>query len=261
VSIGAYTPEERRRRIERYLDKRKRRVWTKRTQYRSRKSFADGRVRVKGRFVSKKVESVLSVAGVQPGESISGAGAVRAVELDKMKKDASGEAHLVEKIAEEAQKARLEERTARQVPRAPLKDTTDGPDVANVSPAPSAAPAKSLTPEPKTAEALSVASDVRKLGNAAAGYAGARALPFSPVNTDSTRRRRRSASVGETALSALHMTSPVRTGEVVGKQSSSPGMANALAALDATDGRGVKPRSTSFAALNRTLLRVQDTKA
>eukprot|EP00941_MAST-03F_sp_MAST-3F-sp1_P001297 g1297.t1 len=57
ISIGAYSPEERRRRIERYLDKRKRRVWTKRTQYRSRKKVADGRLRIKGRFVSKKIES------------------------------------------------------------------------------------------------------------------------------------------------------------------------------------------------------------
>ena len=52
-SLGSYTPEERRRRIERFLEKRKLRVWTKRVKYDVRKNFADSRVRVRGRFVKK----------------------------------------------------------------------------------------------------------------------------------------------------------------------------------------------------------------
>jgi hypothetical protein len=57
--IGAYSPEERRRRIERFLEKRKHRVWTKKIKYDVRKSFADTRVRVKGRFVRKDEEVII----------------------------------------------------------------------------------------------------------------------------------------------------------------------------------------------------------
>jgi len=60
-----YTPEERRIRILRFLDKRKKRNWTKKAQYRSRQEFAKSRVRVKGRFVSKTKASELQVS--QPG--------------------------------------------------------------------------------------------------------------------------------------------------------------------------------------------------
>ena len=49
--VGAYSPESRRRRIERFLEKRKRRVWTRKVKYDVRKNFADTRMRVKGRFV------------------------------------------------------------------------------------------------------------------------------------------------------------------------------------------------------------------
>jgi hypothetical protein len=37
--IGVYTPEERKRRIERFLEKRRNRVWTKRVKYDVRKVF------------------------------------------------------------------------------------------------------------------------------------------------------------------------------------------------------------------------------
>lgn len=57
--IGAYSPEERRRRIEKFLDKRTRRVWTKKVKYDVRKNFADSRVRVKGRFVKKEDEELM----------------------------------------------------------------------------------------------------------------------------------------------------------------------------------------------------------
>ena len=57
--LGAYSKENRRERIERFLAKRDRRVWTKKVKYDVRKNFADSRVRVKGRFVKKEAEDVL----------------------------------------------------------------------------------------------------------------------------------------------------------------------------------------------------------
>merc|ERR1711916_37322 len=57
--IGAYSPESRRKRIEKFLEKRSRRVWTKKVKYDVRKNFADSRLRVKGRFVKKEDEEVL----------------------------------------------------------------------------------------------------------------------------------------------------------------------------------------------------------
>jgi hypothetical protein len=57
--IGSYSPETRRSRIERFLQKRSRRIWTKRVKYDVRKNFADSRIRVKGRFVKKEEEELL----------------------------------------------------------------------------------------------------------------------------------------------------------------------------------------------------------
>ncbi|CBN77808.1 conserved unknown protein [Ectocarpus siliculosus] len=57
--VGAYSPEARRQRIERFLDKREKRVWTKMVKYDVRKNFADTRMRVKGRFVKKEDEALL----------------------------------------------------------------------------------------------------------------------------------------------------------------------------------------------------------
>ncbi|CAM9861337.1 unnamed protein product [Chrysoparadoxa australica] len=57
--VGAYSPESRKKRIERFLEKRSRRVWTKTVKYDVRKNFADTRMRVKGRFVKKEDEALL----------------------------------------------------------------------------------------------------------------------------------------------------------------------------------------------------------
>ncbi|CAN0455266.1 unnamed protein product [Hapterophycus canaliculatus] len=57
--VGAYSPEARRQRIERFLQKREKRVWTKMVKYDVRKNFADTRMRVKGRFVKKEDEALL----------------------------------------------------------------------------------------------------------------------------------------------------------------------------------------------------------
>ena len=57
--IGAYSPEARRRLIERFMKKRQNRRWKKRIKYDVRKNFADSRLRVKGRFVRKEDEMLL----------------------------------------------------------------------------------------------------------------------------------------------------------------------------------------------------------
>lgn len=57
--IGAYSPEQRRLRIEKFFEKRNRRVWTKKVKYDVRKNFADSRLRVKGRFVKKEDEDIM----------------------------------------------------------------------------------------------------------------------------------------------------------------------------------------------------------
>lgn len=71
-TIGIYTPEERKRRIERFWEKRRSRVWTKKVKYDVRKNFADSRIRVKGRFVKKEDEiSILSSSVSQFAQSSS----------------------------------------------------------------------------------------------------------------------------------------------------------------------------------------------
>lgn len=54
--IGIYTPSERLAIIARFNEKRSRRVWNKKIRYNCRKSLADRRMRVKGRFVKRSVE-------------------------------------------------------------------------------------------------------------------------------------------------------------------------------------------------------------
>eukprot|EP00658_Telonema_sp_P-2_P054553 TRINITY_DN433_c0_g2_i5.p2 TRINITY_DN433_c0_g2~~TRINITY_DN433_c0_g2_i5.p2 ORF type:complete len:179 (+),score=40.41 TRINITY_DN433_c0_g2_i5:248-784(+) len=48
--IGKLTVEERRKRIQRYLDKKARRVWGRKVEYQCRKNLASKRARVHGRF-------------------------------------------------------------------------------------------------------------------------------------------------------------------------------------------------------------------
>ena len=49
--VGSYSPEARKERISRFIEKRKNRVWTKKVKYDVRKNFADSRIRVKVRCV------------------------------------------------------------------------------------------------------------------------------------------------------------------------------------------------------------------
>mmetsp|Transcript_22147 Transcript_22147/g.69314 ORF Transcript_22147/g.69314 Transcript_22147/m.69314 type:complete len:176 (-) Transcript_22147:57-584(-) len=57
--VGAYSPDERKKRLERFHEKRGRRVWTRKVKYDVRKNFADTRMRVKGRFVKREDEDLL----------------------------------------------------------------------------------------------------------------------------------------------------------------------------------------------------------
>ena len=79
--VGIYSPEDRRLRIERFWEKKKRRIWAKKVKYDVRKSFADSRIRVKGRFV-KKVEKEDAVVGLS-GSSVG----YSAVENDQINDD------------------------------------------------------------------------------------------------------------------------------------------------------------------------------
>ena len=54
--VGIYTPTERAAILVRFHDKRTRRNWQKKIRYNCRKSLADSRVRVKGRFVKRATE-------------------------------------------------------------------------------------------------------------------------------------------------------------------------------------------------------------
>lgn len=57
--IGTLTYEERRIKLEKYLEKRKRRSFSKKISYNCRKRVADSRIRVKGRFITKAQAQVL----------------------------------------------------------------------------------------------------------------------------------------------------------------------------------------------------------
>ena len=57
--VGTISVEERRMKIERYLEKRSRRNYGKKVSYACRKRVADTRIRVKGRFVAKKIAEAL----------------------------------------------------------------------------------------------------------------------------------------------------------------------------------------------------------
>lgn len=57
--VGAYSPDSRQLRVNRFLEKRNHRVWVKKVKYDVRKNFADSRLRVKGRFVKKEDEMLM----------------------------------------------------------------------------------------------------------------------------------------------------------------------------------------------------------
>lgn len=54
TTVGTLTAEERKTKILKYLEKKKNRKWSKRISYDCRKRVAENRLRIKGRFVTKK---------------------------------------------------------------------------------------------------------------------------------------------------------------------------------------------------------------
>jgi hypothetical protein len=52
AKIGTLTIQERLKKIEKYLEKKKKRTWVKKIHYNCRKKVADKRLRIKGRFVT-----------------------------------------------------------------------------------------------------------------------------------------------------------------------------------------------------------------
>jgi len=77
IRLGSYTTAERQRKIQRFLEKRRRRVWSKKILYSCRKSFADRRPRVGGRFVKlHDSPSLHGEAGEGAGAGIGGAGSL-----------------------------------------------------------------------------------------------------------------------------------------------------------------------------------------
>ena len=65
--IGTISPEERRLKIERFLEKRQRRNFGKKISYGCRKRVADNRIRIKGRFVTKAQAGALK--GLENGKN------------------------------------------------------------------------------------------------------------------------------------------------------------------------------------------------
>ena len=57
--IGAYSPNTRKQKIQRFKEKKSRRNWTKKITHEGRKKFSESRLRVKGRFVKKEEEENL----------------------------------------------------------------------------------------------------------------------------------------------------------------------------------------------------------
>lgn len=68
--IGTLSQEERREKVLKFLEKRKRRNFKKKISYMCRKKVADQRIRVKGRFVSKVQASVLLDVKNEPESEI-----------------------------------------------------------------------------------------------------------------------------------------------------------------------------------------------
>ena len=59
--VGTLPPDERAKKIQKYLEKKRQRKWHKKIHYSCRKKVADQRVRVKGRFISKQQAMILGI--------------------------------------------------------------------------------------------------------------------------------------------------------------------------------------------------------
>lgn len=59
-AVGTLTPAQRREKILRFLEKRARRSFSKKISYHCRKRVADGRLRIKGRFITSAQAAALT---------------------------------------------------------------------------------------------------------------------------------------------------------------------------------------------------------
>lgn len=70
--------------MERYLAKKKSRIWNRKISYDCRKRFADTRVRVRGRFVTKVEEEVLMRLPEDNQQQYCRPPSNRSIELDRL---------------------------------------------------------------------------------------------------------------------------------------------------------------------------------
>ena len=85
--IGIYTAAERAAIIARFQRKRSRRVWNKKIRYGCRKSLADRRLRVKGRFVKRSEQEQLARALAAKLEGVDDKGSAEEEEDEDEDKD------------------------------------------------------------------------------------------------------------------------------------------------------------------------------
>lgn len=87
--IGAYTLKERRKKLERYLEKRTRRIWDRNVRYQCRKNIAVNRLRVRGRFISREEEMSLINAGFSPSPDDASKAAEAVAWIERRRKERS----------------------------------------------------------------------------------------------------------------------------------------------------------------------------
>ena len=87
--IGAYTLKERRKKLERYLEKRTRRIWDRNVRYQCRKNIAVNRLRVRGRFISREEETSLINAGFSPSPDDASKAAEAVAWIERRRKERS----------------------------------------------------------------------------------------------------------------------------------------------------------------------------
>ena len=87
--IGAYTLKERRKKLERYLEKRTRRIWDRNVRYQCRKNIAVNRLRVRGRFISREEETSLINAGFSPSSNDASKAAEAVAWIERRRKERS----------------------------------------------------------------------------------------------------------------------------------------------------------------------------
>mmetsp|Transcript_14096 Transcript_14096/g.42173 ORF Transcript_14096/g.42173 Transcript_14096/m.42173 type:complete len:250 (-) Transcript_14096:887-1636(-) len=130
--IGIYTPDERQAILRRFHEKRLRRVWTKKIRYNCRKSLADKRIRVKGRFVKKEeLEAMLAAEGISDGASTAESDSGSEAGADRKRSRSDSVSSTGSAAAGPAPKSR---RVKPDLPLAPQKASKGGPTEIHLAP-------------------------------------------------------------------------------------------------------------------------------